>query len=537
MKFHVPVWKAFPFLRICAPFIAGILIANYTQAGLLSWLVLICLSLAGILTITWTTIEWQYTLRHIRGILLNSVIVSAGVIIASLKNPFASAEKTDNAIQATFFYIAHIREPPQEKKNSWKALAEVTCARADGKVICDGIDVIVYFTKDSSVTVPRYGDSIAFQKPPERIKNFVAGAAFDYQRYCALKNIHYQVFLRAGEYVRAGSRSTDAFHRSLFATQQYVLSILRRHIPGSKECGLAEALLIGYKNDLDKMLLQSYSDTGVVHVVAISGLHLGLVYIILGFLTSPLKTKLRMLFFRGAVIITGLWAFTFLSGASPSVLRSAVMFTAIMIGETIKRRSSVVNNLAASAFLLLCIDPFWLWDLGFILSYAALLALVIFMKPISGLIQSSNRFMDAVWKMIAGTVAAQILTLPVLIYYFKQFPNLFIITNLVAIPLSSIILMGEILMILLSFVQQAAGVMGVCLSFLIKIMNTVVELMDSFTFSSTRGIEINFVQLILLYVFIASMTYWLIIKIKFGLHASLVTLIIFFLAGNCKAWR
>jgi competence protein ComEC len=204
-----------------------------------------------------------------------------------------------------------------------------------------------------------------------------------------------------------------------------------------------------------------------------------------------------MLFFRGAVIITGLWAFTFLSGASPSVLRSAVMFTAIMIGETIKRRSSVVNNLAASAFLLLCIDPFWLWDLGFILSYAALLALVIFMKPISGLIQSSNRFMDAVWKMIAGTVAAQILTLPVLIYYFKQFPNLFIITNLVAIPLSSIILMGEILMILLSFVQQAAGVMGVCLSFLIKIMNTVVELMDSFTFSSTRGIEINFVQLIL----------------------------------------
>ena len=149
-----------------------------------------------------------------------------------------------------------------------------------------------------------------------------------------------------------------------------MINVLQKNIAGKKECGLAEALLIGYRNDLDKNLIQSYSNTGVVHVVAISGLHLGLVYFILTTICGRVKIKLL----KAAIIISGLWLFSLLAGGGPSVLRSALMFSIIVIGESFSKKSTVMNNLAVSAFLLLCFDPYWLWDLGFILSYTELLA-------------------------------------------------------------------------------------------------------------------------------------------------------------------
>ncbi|HUQ67559.1 MAG TPA: ComEC/Rec2 family competence protein, partial [Flavitalea sp.] len=268
--------------------------------------------------------------------------------------------------------------------------------------------------------------------------------------------------------------------------------------------------MIGYKNDLDKTLIQSYSNTGVVHVVAISGLHLGLIYSILNIICSSFKRKLL----RPVIILTGLWLFTLLAGASPSVLRSAMMFSTIVVGDELSKKSSVLNNLAISAFILLCYDPFWLWDLGFILSYGALLSIVLFMKRVYNLYLSENKICDTIWKVNAVTISAQILTLPVLIYYFNQFPNLFIITNFIAIPLSGIVLIGEILLCSIYFIEPVARYCGKLLTIIIKLMNGVVEYINHLSFSSTRDIHINFLQVVLLYVFIAFCANWLAYKHK-----------------------
>ena len=190
------------------------------------------------------------------------------------------------------------------------------------------------------------------------------------------------------------------------------------------------------------------------------------------------------------------------------------MFSTIVIGNAVTRKSSILNNLAVSAFFLLCYDPYWLWDLGFILSYAALLSIVLFMKPIYNLYISENRIIDTIWKLNAVTISAQILTMPVLIYYFKQFPNLFIITNFLAIPLSSIILTGEIILCLVYFIEPLALLCGRLLSQLIKMMNGIVEYLDSFPFSSTRNIHVNYLQVVLLYVFIAFTASWMMSKHK-----------------------
>jgi competence protein ComEC len=294
--------------------------------------------------------------------------------------------------------------------------------------------------------------------------------------------------------------------------------------------------LIGYKDDLDKSLIRSYSNTGVVHVVAISGLHLGLIYALLKYLCVPFGKKTIGRWLKLPIMLSGLWLFSLLAGGAPSVLRSAVMFSSIILGESLTRRSSIINNLSASAFFLLCFDPYWLWDIGFQLSYAALLSIIIFMKPVYGLFIFKNKIADTIWKLNAVTLSAQILTVPVSIYYFHQFPNLFLITNFIAVPLSSGILAGEIILCMLSFITPVAAGLGWVLTLLIRLMNGSVQFLDSFPFSTWSGLDITFTQLVLLYVFIGAAGGWLLLKNKHCLPVALVTLILFFSLQTLKMW-
>jgi competence protein ComEC len=311
-----------------------------------------------------------------------------------------------------------------------------------------------------------------------------------------------------------------------------VVEVVKRNVGGRQEAGLALALLIGYKDDLDRDLLQAYSNTGVVHVIAISGLHLGLIYALLNLVCRPFQRTKAGKFASAGITVCGLWLFTLLAGAAPSVLRSAVMFTAIVAGSCVSKKTPLINNLAASAFFLLCIDPYWLWDLGFILSYTALLSIAIFNKPVYHLVIVKNKIVDAIWKLNAVTLSAQLLTMPAIIYNFGQFPNLFLFTNFIAVPLSSIILMAEIALCCVSSFEKLAHVTGWGISAMIRLMNNKIVFTDRFRFSTTRGLNINFLQVILLYVFIACLGCWLLIKKKYGLHAALVTAILFFIIGR-----
>ena len=208
-------------------------------------------------------------------------------------------------------------------------------------------------------------------------------------------------------------KNTKPLQLWLISSSKKLVQLLRKYIPGEKEKGLAEALLIGYKNDLDKELVQSYSNTGVVHIIAISGLHLGIIYWLLELLFQPLLKKRKTKWLRPLLIISGLWTFSLLAGAQPSVLRSALMFSMIVIGESLGRKNTAFNSLACSALILLLINPYWLWDLGFQLSYAAVASILIFMRPVYNLLYFPNKLIDFIWKMNAVTLAAQILTISI----------------------------------------------------------------------------------------------------------------------------
>jgi len=415
-------------------------------------------------------------------------------------------------------------EKPVEKTKSHKANALVDYfLQHDSSSETNGM-IILYFKKDSSLPHLDYGSQLVIRKPLQEIKNSGNPGGFDYKKYALFQGITHQVYLKENEFEILSTTKKSFFQQFINRSRAKVLNMLRTYIKGEKELGLAEALLIGYKNDLDKTLVQSYSNTGVVHVIAISGLHLGLIYWLLAWFFKPLqKRKLRWL--RPVFILTGLWLFSLLAGAQPSVLRSAVMFTCIVIGDSLERRSSIFNSLALSALLILCINPYWLWDVGFQLSYAAVLSIVIFMQPIYHWFYIKNKILDFIWKLNAVTIAAQILTIPIGVYHFHQFPLNFLFTNFLAVPLSSLILLGEILLCLISFIQPVAAFIGKIISWLIWLMNSYIEQIEKLPFSLWDGLQISIPQVILLLIMATGFGFWLMEKSKPGFKYGMIALL------------
>ena len=382
-----------------------------------------------------------------------------------------------------------------------------------------------------------HGSQLIIRKPLQEIKNSGNPGGFDYKRYCLFREITHQAYLNPDEFSVLEPSNKKWLPLFLDRIREKVLNILRTHIKGDQELGLAEALLIGYKDDLDKTLVQSYTNTGVVHIIAISGLHLGLIYWLLVQLLKPLQRRKYMNWLRPFIIIFGLWLFSLLAGAQPSILRSAVMFTCIVIGETIAKKTSIYNSLAFSAFGLLCWNPYWLWDVGFQLSYSAVLSIIIFMRPVYNLLYVKNKILDFFWKINAVTIAAQILTLPLSIFHFHQFPVYFILTNFIAVPLSSIILFGEIFLCAISFIPVVAKLAGEALYWLIRAMNGYVERIEALPFSLWDSLQINMLQAVFLFLFLAGTSYWLFEKKKPGFYAGLLALLCFLGLRSYSFWE
>jgi competence protein ComEC len=530
MVFFVPIWKEAPFIRVFVPFAVGIVVEHYSANDARVPLTLLIGCIAGIIAFSLLPLERQFLNDYLQGLLVHLLLFAAGGVITAIKNPFKQKALIDDFKTDTSTIVAVIREPPVEKKASWKAVARLMSVTNGARSIFPESNVLLYFRKDSAMRRPQYGDRFVFVKPLENIRNRDPPSRFDYVQYCAFKNIHYQVFLNKRDYQLLAGRETDGVTEFILQIRDQVVGVIKQNVAG-KEAGLALALLIGYKDDLDRDLLQAYSNTGVVHVIAISGLHLGLIYALLNMMCRPFQRTRAGRYVSATITVCGLWLFTLLAGAAPSVLRSAVMFTAIVLGHCISKKTPLINNLAASAFVLLCIDPYWLWDLGFILSYTALLSIAIFNKPVYQLVIVKNKIIDAVWKLNAVTLSAQILTMPVIIYNFGQFPNLFLFTNFIAVPLSSVILMAEIGLCCIGHFEKLAHALGRAVSAMIRLMNNTIVFTDRFRFSTTRGLDINFMQVVLLYVFIACVSCLLLIEKKYGVYGALVTAILFFIVG------
>ncbi len=520
-------WKRMPFVRLIIPFAAGILIEynfKFHPAVLVSFAIFL---LVVVFVFSKISLSLKYFYRWIPGIAINILFIISGALIAFNNNIKNHQNWIGNYNTDSTAVLATLQEPLIEKAKSYKAEASLEAININGKWKDVKGNALIYFSKDSSVPALKYGSQVLFYKPLQLIRNSGNPGSFNYKQYNAFQDIYHQVFLKASDYIIAKTTDKSAFKNWLFNVRLAVIQTLQQYIKGDREAGVAEALLIGYRNDLDKDLVQAYSNTGVVHIIAISGLHLGMIYMALVWLLQPFKKTKWIKWVKPFIILSVLWIFTLLAGGVPSILRSAVMFSFIILGETIDRKSSIYNTLAASAFVMLCYNPYFLWDAGFQLSYAAVVSIILFAKPVYNWFYSTNKLIDFFWKLTSVTIAAQILTVPIIFYSFHQFPNLFLITNCIIVPLSSVILFAELILLIFSFIPAAAALVGFITGEMLAFMNGFIERVNNIPFAVYDGIQNSLAETILLYIFIACICYWLLNKTKPALFAGLTAMFVF----------
>ncbi|HVG40428.1 MAG TPA: ComEC/Rec2 family competence protein [Chitinophagaceae bacterium] len=532
------LWNKAPFLRFILPLIAGIIVQWYIQLTLKTILITTVCLLLIIIASQFLSLTRKFIWRHITGLFILLFISCIGTLLVWMndvrnnKSWFGNYYNTEKET----YLLATLQEPLVEKAASYKAEVSISGLHQRNKMHSVTGKAILYFKKDSLSKTLTYGSQILIAKKLDEVKNGGNPGSFDYKRYCLFQGITHQNFLNTTDYVVLPQKNENVFYRFLYSGRSAIINIIRTYIKEPKELGLAEALLIGYKDDLDKNLVQAYTNTGVVHVIAISGLHLGLIYWLLLLLTKPLKQK-KAKWLRLILILAGLWLFSLMAGGQPSILRSAVMFSVLALANVIDKRTSIFNTLALSAFLLLCYNPFWLWDVGFQLSYAAVLSIIIFYKPVYNWWYIGNKTQDFFWKMIAVSIAAQILTLSISLYHFHQFPVLFLLANIIAIPLSSGILLGEISLCVLSFITPVAHVLGRVLEWLLWLMNEYIEWLDNVSFAVWDGISISIIQTILLTSFIAGISIWLLEKERKGLLFAVLSFLSFFILYSIDQYK
>lgn len=501
-QYFLRLLKEAPFLRLLLPFVAGIFLSQKITLPVNASVTAMFLVLPVILVYNNIKGVSRYYVRSFAGLLLFTQIFLLGSVLYSLHDIRQNKNWFGSRLSEAEQILICVEEPPIARDKTFKANAAVRAIYTRGKMQAATGKFILYFPRGDSTLSIRYGSMLLVPPTFLPVTNSGNPGAFDYAAYCRLQNIYHQTFLRSNEYSVLTETDKRSFRHFLFASQAKIVEILERFI-GGKEAGLAEALLIGYKNNLDKSVLQQYSETGIIHVVAISGMHLGLIYWLLSLLLSTVKHN-RTRWLRALLILAGLWLFTLLAGASASVVRSAVMFSLLLIAELADRRSSSINTLASSAFLLLAFNPFWLWDLGFQLSYAALGSILVFMKPVYALLFVQNKGLDMIWKMCATCIAAQVLTTPMVLLLAGRFPVFFLVTNLFAIPLSSLIVLGEVAVCTLSLLTPAAEVLGSVLAALISFMNLVVFRMNRIPFGNLTGLYQEIATVSCLYAVIIS---------------------------------
>ncbi|MGN6339644.1 MAG: ComEC/Rec2 family competence protein [Ginsengibacter sp.] len=535
-SYYIPAWKKAPFVRVLIPVIFGI-IAQVHFGLTIQILLSACSTIAALLILlSFLPEAFRFRFRMAGGILLSLLLFFSGCFFTWNKDVRNNSNWYGKIKSEKNYLIASVAEPLEEKPKSFKAILKADEVVQNGQVIKTTGMFLAYFSKDGAQKL-QYGDQIIVNKQLSKIPNPGNPAAFDYRQYCANHQLYQQVFLRENEWVLLSSKDKNLWASIIFSVRAKTVATLEKYLGKNDESAIAKALLIGYKLDLDKDLVQAYSNAGVVHIIAISGLHIGIIYSILFWLFSVLPFTKKSKAMRLLFIVAGLWFFSFVTGASPSVLRAALMFSFIILGTAFNKKGSVYNSIAASAFLLLCIDPFVLWDVGFQLSYLAVIGIVVAQKPISAWIYFKNKWLQKGWEIMAVSLAAQLFTLPLCLYYFHQLPLLFLLANLIAIPLSTLILFGCLFLIAVSPLHLLAFYMAKIVFVLLWLLNHSVVFFDTIPYSLWQGVSISRIETVLLYLFITCVVYAFIEKNKNAFKFSTALLLLFFILKTHREWN
>ncbi len=520
-------WVPYPFVRFTIYFIAGILTSLYLEGWIqaIAVLGLLAMAIYVVLQILSSRGVHQYFVLPI-GVCGFFALFCLGYINVFLSDdtnaPAHLIHKPTDIYQNAHAYQAKVVEPLKEKEKTFSTLVELEAIRRDSIWEKAVGKVLVYIKKDSlSSEALKYGDRIVVNMRIQAVSGPKNPNAFDYRKYLAYQNVHFTAFTTLADVWVLQNKGNDVFGFA-FRAQQACAEIIRKNIRDREAAGIVLSLVLGLKDDLEQPLKTAYASAGVMHILAVSGLHVGIFYAILLFLLGWMNHgKYKWLF--ALVCLLVLWTYAFITGLSPSVLRAVTMFSSIIIAKAFARQYNVYNAIAASAFFLLCYNPFLIMSVGFQLSYTAVLGIVFLFQKFYQIFSIENRFLDAVWKMTSVSLAAQVAVFPLSVYYFHQFPVYFLLANLFVIPAAFAILVLGIGLLVLHFLPGADWLIGIVLEFFVLWVNKFVYFVNTLPQSNLSNLYISGWQVVFLTGMIIGLLIFSSVR-KFGVLVGVVFL-------------
>jgi competence protein ComEC len=397
--------------------------------------------------------------------------------------------------------------------------------------------LLITVPHDSVRTNLHAGDQLVIVDDLKPISKSLNPYQFDYSKYMEGQNVFHQVKMKDNYIVPGQQHNLDYYLENL---RNLLMNSFDVHQYDKATINIINALLLGQRQDMDAETATNYTDAGVVHILAISGLHIAILFYILNIILKPLNRfnkKGRLL--QLLLVLSFLWFFAFISGLSASVVRSVVMFSFVSIGLFFNRSANIYNSIAVSMLFLLLVKPMFLFDVGFQLSYAAVFAIV-WLQPLYKRIKISRyKLINYIADTALISLVAQIAVLPLSLYYFNQFPLLFLLANIVVVPLSTLILIVGIIVLMLNFIwADAAVLISKLLGLLIEGMNIFIAWIASFDKLVLKDIPFTMTLNILLYTLIILFVLWMYNKSFYRSAALLSAVIVFqatYIATSVKA--
>ncbi|MFZ1806496.1 MAG: ComEC/Rec2 family competence protein, partial [Cyclobacteriaceae bacterium] len=520
-------WIPYAMVRIAAFFIAGILLGIYQPDILtLSLAETILILLVGL----YFLVYWVFSKRKrtlILGILGLLSAFLTGYIHLSLFVDWNQPDHLSTYEGEVNYYQAEVLGLPEDKINSYKYNVKIVGVTDGESWVSSDTKALIYIKKVEGQPAYFYGDKILVQGRPQLLQPPQNPHEFDFRRFLSFKNIYYQQFIKSDQVQLISKAKTKGLRYYSFIVRQWGTEQLKVQLPNKQEQAIALALTLGVTDGIDNQLQSAYASSGAMHVLAVSGLHVGILYGIVMLLFRPFGNLSWSRWVIAVVSLIVLWSFAFITGLSPSVLRAVTMFSFIAIAKPFGRRTSIYNTLASSAFILLLFDPYLIMSVGFQLSYLAVLGIVTIHRPLYQLWEPRSAVLDWVWNISCVSIAAQLATFALGVLYFHQFPVYFLFSNLFVIPGAISVLVTSILVLVTSGIAPAAAFFGTILQWLIQILNFAVFSFEKFPFSLINDIYITTLQCWLLILAIGFL-FFLFTEKKFSLMmVSLICVISF----------
>lgn len=495
-----------PFVRLVIPFILGIItqkICSFQHTFVLY------LFFAFLLLFFFSFFITKYRQINIHGILVFLTFFLLGMLIFK---PHLNTQKLPNDKQ---LFVAHLLKIPNEKDFNYRADLQVEAIKTNDDWELKNFIVSAYFEKDSSVGRLKAGEQIIFFNKLENIQDKKNPFDFDYKQYMYLKNIEKTVYLKSEQWIPVSKNYIGIKQKALNVRQQLINIFSNSGISG-RQLSVFSALTLGYKNKLDSQIKKAYSGAGAMHVLAVSGMHVGIIFLVLNGVFSLLFFFNKRGSIKYLIIIICLWAYAFLTGLSTSVLRATLMLTFILIGHLFKKRINVYNSLSASALFLLLLNPNSLFELSFQLSYIAVLGIVFFYSKIYNLIKAPTFVFNKLWELTAVSLSAQLVTFPIGLYYFHQFSTYFCLSNIVVSIAAVVLMLGGIVLVAVSPFAYLSGIVGMGLNYVVDIVNSFVLWVNNLPYAVLSSISLDAVQVFVIYAIIISLSFWF-LKRRFGI--------------------